>query len=90
MDSPYYHTLMYNIPIFSPSPPPNPIVIVGEARDFGPRIVGTESLVPLKDASAETVSEHVRDLNFVLRLEIFVHSDGQLRASHLILGCNPV
>ena len=33
---------------------------------------------------------HVRDLNFVLRLEIFVHSDGQLWASHLILGCNLV
>ena len=29
---------------------------------------------------------HVRDLNFVLRFEIFVHWDGQLRASHLILG----
>ena len=33
---------------------------------------------------------HVRDLNFVLRLEIFVHTDEQLRASHLILGCNPM
>ena len=33
---------------------------------------------------------HVRDLNFVLRSEIFVHTDGQLRASHLILGVNPV
>ena len=33
---------------------------------------------------------HVRDLNFVLRSEIFVHSDGQLRASHLILGVDPV
>ena len=29
---------------------------------------------------------HVRDLNFVLKFEIFVHWDGQLRASHLILG----
>ena len=29
---------------------------------------------------------HVRDLNFVLRSEIFVHWDGQLQASHLILG----
>ena len=28
---------------------------------------------------------HVRDLHFVLRFEIFVHWDGQLRASHLIL-----
>ena len=33
---------------------------------------------------------HVRDLNFVLRSEIFVHWDGQLRASHLILGIDPV
>ena len=33
---------------------------------------------------------HVRDLNFVLRSEIFVHTDGQLRASHLILGVSPV
>ena len=28
---------------------------------------------------------HVKDLNFILRSEIFVHWDGQLRASHLIL-----
>ena len=33
---------------------------------------------------------HVRDLNFVLRSEIFVHRDGQLHASHLILGVDPV
>ena len=33
---------------------------------------------------------HVWDLNFVLRFEIFVHQDGQLRASHLILGVDPV
>ena len=33
---------------------------------------------------------HVRDLNFVLRSEIFVHLDGQLQASHLILGVDPV
>ena len=33
---------------------------------------------------------HVKDLNFVLRSEIFMHMDGQLRASHLILSCNPV
>ena len=33
---------------------------------------------------------HVQDLNFVLRSEIFVHWDGQLRASHLILGIDPV
>ena len=33
---------------------------------------------------------HVRYLNFVLRSEIFVHTNGQLQASHLILGCVPV
>ena len=33
---------------------------------------------------------HVRDLKFVLRSEIFVHWDGQLRASHLILGVEPI
>ena len=33
---------------------------------------------------------HVRDLNFILRSEIFVHWEGQLRASHLILGLEPV
>ena len=33
---------------------------------------------------------HVQDLNFVLRSEIFVHWDEQLRASHLILGVDPV
>ena len=33
---------------------------------------------------------HVRDLNFVLRSEIFVNFDGQLQASHLILGCTSV
>ena len=33
---------------------------------------------------------HVRDLNFVLRSEIFVHKDRQLRASHLILGADLV
>ena len=32
----------------------------------------------------------MRGLNSVLRSEIFVHTDGQLRASHLILGVNPV
>ena len=32
----------------------------------------------------------MRDLNFVLRSEIFVHFDRQLKASHLILGCTPV
>ena len=33
---------------------------------------------------------HVWDLNFVLRSEIFVHQDEQRRASHLILGVDPV
>ena len=33
---------------------------------------------------------HIRDLNFVLRSEIFVHWDRQLQASHLILGLEPV
>ena len=33
---------------------------------------------------------HVRDLNFVLRSEIYVHWDRQLRTSHLILGVEPV
>ena len=33
---------------------------------------------------------HIRDLNFVLRSEIFVHWDGQLQASHLILSVDPM
>ena len=33
---------------------------------------------------------HMRDLNFVLRSTIFVHYNGQLRASHLIFGCTPI
>ena len=33
---------------------------------------------------------HVRDLNFVLRSEIVVHTDGQHRASHLIHNCDLV
>ena len=33
---------------------------------------------------------HVRDLNFVLRLEIFVHEDRQLLAFLLILGVDPI
>ena len=33
---------------------------------------------------------HAKDLNFILRSEIYVHWDGQLRASHLILGIEPV
>ena len=38
----------------------------------------------------EVRTVHIRDLNFALRSEIFVHWDGQLRASHLILGVDPV
>lgn len=33
---------------------------------------------------------HMRDLNFILWFEIFVHFDRQLWAMHLILDCNPV
>ena len=33
---------------------------------------------------------HVKDLNFVLRSEIFVHFDEQLRAFHLIFDVTPV
>ena len=33
---------------------------------------------------------HVQDLNFILRSKIFVHWNGQLQASHLILGLEPV
>ena len=33
---------------------------------------------------------HVQDLNFVLRSEIFMHWGGQLRASLLILGIDPM
>ena len=33
---------------------------------------------------------HVRDLNFVLRSEIVVHTDRQHWASHLIHSCDPV
>ena len=33
---------------------------------------------------------HVRDLNFVLKLEIFFHTDGYLWASYLILGVDPI
>ena len=33
---------------------------------------------------------HAKDLNFILRSEIYVHWDGQLRASHLILEVEPV
>ena len=33
---------------------------------------------------------HAKDLNFILRSEIYVHWDGQLRASHLILGVERV
>ena len=33
---------------------------------------------------------HAKDLNFIFRSEIYVHWDRQLRASHLILGVEPV
>ena len=33
---------------------------------------------------------HVKDLDFVFRSKIFVHSDGQLRASYLVLDVEPV
>lgn len=32
---------------------------------------------------------HLRDLNFVLQSEIFVHFNDQLWASYLILSCTP-
>ena len=35
-----------------------PSLTVGEAQDLSPRIVRAESLVPLKDTSAETVSRN--------------------------------
>ena len=31
-----------------------------------------------------------RDLTKILKVEIFVHKDGQLRAAHLILGYDPI
>ena len=40
-----------------------------------------------KRFNPDIIVVHVRDLNFVLKFEIFVNSDGQLRVSHLILGC---
>ena len=33
---------------------------------------------------------HAKDLNFILRSEIYVHWDRQLQTSHLILGVEPV
>ena len=33
---------------------------------------------------------YAKDLNFILRSEIYVHWDGQLQVSHLILGVEPV
>ena len=55
---------------------------------------GTNLLCSFVADGKEFVSDlrvvHVRDLNFVLRFEIFVHTDGQLWASHHILDCNPV
>ena len=31
-----------------------------------------------------------RDSTKILKVEIFVHKDGQLRAAHLILGYDPI
>ena len=31
----------------------------------------------------------MKELNFILCSEVFVHYDGQLKASYLILGCVP-
>ena len=31
-----------------------------------------------------------RDLTKILKVKIFVHKDGQLRAAHLILGYDPI
>ena len=40
------------------APPPPPPLTVGEAWDLGPYIVKAESLVPLRDTSAKTVSRN--------------------------------
>ncbi|KAL0005688.1 hypothetical protein SO802_013249 [Lithocarpus litseifolius] len=48
------------------------------------------TLVDNKRFRLEIRVVHVRDLNFVLRSEIFVNSGKQLRATDLILGCTPV
>ena len=42
---------------FAP-PHPSPSLTVGEAWDLGPYIVKVESLVPLRDTSAKTVSRN--------------------------------
>ena len=47
--------MTYDITISSP---PLPYSNSCEARDFGPRIVGAESLVPFRDASAKTISQN--------------------------------
>lgn len=48
------------------------------------------ALVQIAKDQPELRVVHVRDLNFVLRSEIFVHSDRQIRVSHLILGIDLV
>ena len=53
-------------------------------------LISTYDNVEGKKFKPDANAMHVRDLNFVLRLEIFVHYNGQLCASHLILGCTPV
>ena len=51
-------------------------------------------LYPISDCSFKKFQlginlVQVWELNFILRPEIFMHYDGQLRASYLILGCVP-
>ena len=48
------------------------------------------SFVEGKLFTLDVKTVHVRDLNFILRSEIFVHWDGQLQASHLILGVESI
>ena len=48
------------------------------------------SFVEGKLFTLDVKTVHVRDLNFILRSEIFVHWDGQLQASHLILGVDSI
>ena len=53
-------------------------------------IISIYHYVDGKKFVSDLIAVQVKDLNFVLRLEIFVHFDGQLRASYLILGCTPI
>ena len=54
MDNP----LLSYINIWHPNLLPPPPLTVGEAWDLGPYIVKAESLVPLRDTSAKTVSRN--------------------------------